>query len=253
MSASPFPSARPASPVLPHHLLLITATRLEAEPLRAQLANGRPLDLPYGVGLRAEAFGRRLDLVHLGVGKVNTAAGLALAVDRLGPQAVVQFGVGGGYVGSFTSIGMVLAAEEEIHLDSGVRDDDGWRGMEALGFPLLERGGSRFNRFPTDAGLTAALTATLQLPTGVFGTTETLSGSFDVGGEFQQRFDLSIESMEGAAAAQVCLALGVPFAEIRSVSNIVGEPDRANWNVPAAVRAVNEAMLDALRLAAGGD
>jgi futalosine hydrolase len=44
----------------------------------------------------------------------------------------------------------------------------------------------------------------------------------------------------------VCLALSVPFAEVRAVSNIVGERDRAAWNIPAAIRAVNDAVLAAL-------
>ena len=235
---------------LPYHLLLVTATRLEAEPLRSALSDTRPLDISYGEGLRAEAFGHRLDLVHLGIGKVNTAAGLALAIDRLRPQAVVQYGIGGGYVGSFTSIGMVLAASEEVHVDSGIRDHSGWRGMEALGFPLLERGDLHYNRFPTDRALTGVLVEALSVPTGVFGTSETLTGSFEAGAELQQRFDLSIESMEGAAAAQVCLALGLPFAELRAVSNIVGERDRTVWNIPAAVRAANDAVIGALRVTA---
>jgi len=38
----------------------------------------------------------------------------------------------------------------------------------------------------------------------------------------------------------------VPFAELRAVSNIVGERDRTAWDVPAAVRAVNEAVATAL-------
>jgi futalosine hydrolase len=233
-------------PALPHHLLLISATRAEAEPLRAALPHTETLDLPLGFGLRSQAFGRRLDLLHLGIGKVNTAAGLALALERLRPQAVLQFGIGGGYVGSFTSIGMVLAASEEIHLDSGERTDDGWRGMADLGFPLLEREESYYNRFPTDAQLTSAFSDTLGLPSGRFGTAESVSGSFDLGRELQERFDVSIESMEGAAAAQTCLALSVPFAEVRAVSNIVGERDRSAWNIPAAIRAVNGAVLDAL-------
>lgn len=235
---------------LPHHLLLVTATRAEAEPLRSELPHAEDLDLVYGQGLRSEAFGRTIDLVHLGVGKVNTAAGLALALDRLRPDGVIQYGIGGGYVGSFTSIGMVLAATEEVHVDSGERRVDGWKGMADLGFALLERGERYYNRFPTDAGLTAALAEPLSLPTGVFGTAEAVSGDFDLGSELQERFDLSIESMEGAAAAQVCLALGVPFAELRSVSNIVGERDRSVWNVPGAIRAVNEAIVGGLR--AGG-
>ncbi len=234
-------------PSLPDRLMLITATVMEAEPLTQRLDRSEPLDLPLGTGVRGSAFGRRFDLVHLGVGKVNTAAGLALAVHTLHPQAVIQFGIGGSYLGSFTSIGMVLAAREEVHIDCGLNAEDGWRGMEALGFPLIESEPPMYNQLPTDAPLTATIAGPLELPTAVFGTSETVTGTFDESQALQKRFDLSIESMEGAAAAQVCLALDLPFSELRAVSNIVGEPDRSAWNVPAAVRAVNEAMVAILQ------
>lgn len=45
-----------------------------------------------------------------------------------------------------------------------------------------------------------------------------------------------IETMEGAAFFEACLAVGLPFAEIRAVSNAVGEEDRSRWDVPLALR-----------------
>ncbi|MBR1538541.1 MAG: hypothetical protein IJ636_03445 [Bacteroidales bacterium] len=51
-----------------------------------------------------------------------------------------------------------------------------------------------------------------------------------------------IESMEGAAVFEVCLRRGIPFAEIRSISNAVGERDHANWDIPAALSALESAL-----------
>lgn len=45
-----------------------------------------------------------------------------------------------------------------------------------------------------------------------------------------------VETMEGAAFFEACLAAGVPFAEIRAVSNAVGEEDRSRWDIPLALR-----------------
>lgn len=224
--------------------LLITATELEGQPLRDSLENLERLPFPLGQLYAGKLAGRPLHLAHLGVAKVNTAAGLALAVHTLQPERVIQFGIGGAYVGSFLSVGMVAVAEREVHLDTGVRTDEGWLGMNEVGFPLL---GGRYNVFPTDEGLTQNLERTTGAVPGTFGTSETVTGSFDEAERLQRRFDLSVESMEGAAAAQVCLALGVPFAELRGVSNIVGKRDKRAWNVPLAVRAVNEALLNYLR------
>ncbi len=228
-------------------LLLITATRMEAEPLRSSLEQSRPVTLPWGEGLEGRLGGHPVVLAHLGIGKVNTAAGLALAIRTLSPRGVIQFGIGGGYVGAFLSIGMVAAASEEIHLDCGVCDEGGWHGLEELQLPLLEGEQNYYNRLPTDPTLTTMLSAGGPVAVGVFGTAETVTGSFDDAQVLQQRFDLAVESMEGAAAAQVSLALGIPFAELRGISNIVGERDKSAWNIPTAVRAVNDTLLAALR------
>ena len=231
-------------------LLLATATEMEASPLREELEDETSLQLPYGSGSRGSFEGLDLTLLHHGVGKVNTAAGLALAVDRLEPSGIIQFGIGGGYVGAFLSVGRVAIASCEIHIDTGARTASGWEDMESLGLPLLERERSWYNKFPTDPRLTAAASEATGQPPVAFGTSETVTGTFDEGRSLHDHFDVSVESMEGAAAAQVCLALNVPFAEIRGISNIVGERARHAWNIPGAVRAVNAALIQTLRFLA---
>lgn len=224
--------------------LLITATETEGKPLRESLQEVCKLEFPLGQLYSGHIRGQEVYLAHLGVAKVNTAAGLALAIHTSKPERVIQFGVGGAYVGSFLSVGMIAVAEREVHLDTGVRAAEGWLGMEEVGFPLLDH---LYNVFPTDEALTLALERTTGAVRGVFGTSETITGNFEDAEVLQRRFDLSVESMEGAAAAQVCAALGVPFAELRGVSNIVGERDKRAWNIPLAVRSVNEALLDFLK------
>ena len=45
-----------------------------------------------------------------------------------------------------------------------------------------------------------------------------------------------VETMEGAAFFSFCLERGIPFAEVRAVSNFVGERDHANWDIPLALK-----------------
>lgn len=241
--------------------LLITATKLEAEPLRSALTNLEQIGFPLGemwVGLLPASGAKspsplQVHLAHLGIGKVNTAAGLAVAIERLEPTAVIQFGIGGAYVNSFASIGVVMAATHDIHIDSGVRTAEGWQGMAQVGFPLLTKGAeTHYNIFPTDKALTQLFVDALSLPTGIFATSETITGTFAEGTAIQEQFDVSIESMEGAAAAHVCLAMNVPFAEIRGVSNIVGERDKRNWDIRLAVKRVNSVVLDVLQSVESG-
>jgi futalosine hydrolase len=49
--------------------------------------------------------------------------------------------------------------------------------------------------------------------------------------------------MEGAAAAHICALYGVPFLEIRAISNFVGDRDRGTWAVEEAVETAGRAAL----------
>jgi futalosine hydrolase len=55
-------------------------------------------------------------------------------------------------------------------------------------------------------------------------------------------FKPDIESMEGAAFHYVCLSLGVPFLQIRSISNRVGERDKRKWEMKTAIANLNRAL-----------
>lgn len=225
--------------------LLVTATGLEAAPLKRALAWTAQ---PFALGELFALPGGDVYLAHLGVAKVNTAAGLALALHTLKPDRVLQFGIGGAFAGAGLELGQVAVATQETHLDTGVALDSGWQDMAALGFPLVA---GYFNTFPTDLKLTRTLAALTGAARQPFGTSETVTGSFAQAERLFKRFGVGLESMEGAAAAQVCAALGVPFAELRGVSNVVGERDKANWRLKEAVDAANAAVLAYARRAHG--
>ena len=221
--------------------LLVTATGLEAAPLKDVLP-WQPL--PFALGELFKLPEQNIYLAHLGVAKVNTAAGLALALYTLKPSRVIQFGIGGAFAKAGLELGQVAVATRETHLDTGVQLEHDWQGMEILGFPLL---GSYYNTFPTDDELTQTLMTLTGATPRAFGTSETVTGSWTRASVLYERFGVAVESMEGAAAAQVCTALGVPFAELRGISNMVGERDKARWDIGGAVKAVNQAALSYLQ------
>ena len=225
--------------------LLITATGLEAAPLKRALPW---TPQPFALGELFALSEGNLYLAHLGVAKVNTAAGLALAISMLKPEKVVQFGIAGAFAGAGLELGQVAVATQETHMDTGVQLEDEWGDMAALGFPLSP---GHFNTFGTDADLTRTLADLTGATPCPFGTSETVTGSFTRAEQLFERFGISTESMEGAAAAQVCTALNVPFAELRGVSNVVGERDKANWRLKGAVEVVNTAVLTYLRAVHG--
>lgn len=222
--------------------LLIAATRLELAPLLQLLEDGEELRLRYGEGLRGRVRGVPVALAWFGLAKTNTAAGLALALETLEPDVVIQLGIGGAFPRAPVEIGSASVASEEVHLDCGAITSGGFDDMEALGFPLLGPPRPFYNTIPVDAALAASLAGD-RWPLLPFGTAETISGTKAGAGQ-GSRFTVSLESMEGAAAAQVCLALGARFGEVRGVSNLVGERDKSRWLVGAAVTAANRVVDD---------
>jgi futalosine hydrolase len=42
--------------------------------------------------------------------------------------------------------------------------------------------------------------------------------------------------------ATAAAAAGVPFAEVRTVSNLIGRRDRSTWDIPAAFAALSAAF-----------
>ena len=59
-----------------------------------------------------------------------------------------------------------------------------------------------------------------------------------------ERFAPQVESMEGAAFMYACLVHGLPFAEVRAVSNVVERRNRDAWKLPDAIGALNAAALE---------
>jgi len=51
----------------------------------------------------------------------------------------------------------------------------------------------------------------------------------------RERFAPQVESMEGAAFMYACLTHGVPFAQVRTVSNMVERRNRAAWKLTEAI------------------
>jgi futalosine hydrolase len=78
-------------------------------------------------------------------------------------------------------------------------------------------------------------------------TLSTCTGTAEGARELEQRYRGLCENMEGAAVAQVAALYNVPWIEVRGISNIVGDRDRASWDIPRAARAAQEAVLRILK------
>lgn len=60
---------------------------------------------------------------------------------------------------------------------------------------------------------------------------------------YRDVFDPVTESMEGAALHYVCLMENVPFLQLRSISNYIGERNKKKWNMMDSIVNLNEALI----------
>ena len=247
--------------------LLISATDGEQVPVRARMeisGTDHPLYRPWHLG---SLCGKSVLLIEGGVGQVNTAAALTLALTRHDPAVILQFGVGGAYVRSGLEVGDLAIATEECFGDTGVLTPEGWLDLEAMGFPMLPaRTGTHglpgqpgrtlraplYNRIPLDARRAEYIRRSLesgledpsarQIATGPFVTVQQCSGVQAVGDTLAARFNGICENMEGAAAAHVAEINDIPFVEIRGISNRVVDRDLSQWDLPLAIRRCQQAV-----------
>jgi len=56
-------------------------------------------------------------------------------------------------------------------------------------------------------------------------------------------FDPVTESMEGAALHYVCLMENVPFVQIRSISNYIGERNKKKWDMMDSIANLNDTLI----------
>jgi futalosine hydrolase len=152
---------------------------------------------------------------------------------------VVSAGIAGGFPGR-AQVGATVLGTRSFAADLGAETPDGFRTVAELGFgaghhdtdkDLLERLRSKL---PTAV---AGEILTLATVTGTAATAERLAAAHP---------DAVAEAMEGYGVACAAAGAGVPFAELRTISNLIGPRDRAAWRIPEALAALTAVASAAL-------
>ena len=230
-------------------IALLCSVEAEAELLletMTRTSSGRSGSKPL---IQGRLAGSEVLLCLGGMGKANAAHATALLLSRPGVDALILFGVAGAYPASGARIGDLAIATEEIAGDEGVLTPEGFRDTEYIGIPLVRTASARFfNAFPASESLLerflrALASFPVQVHRGPFVTVSTCSGTSLRARELEQRYRGVCENMEGAAAAQTALHHGVPWAEVRGISNMTEDRDLRTWDIPGAAAVAQKAVL----------
>lgn len=199
-------------------VLVAVATEFEGALLRDRLSN------------RGDVM-----LIVTGVGPVNAAHAVTLAITKRQPRAIVVCGVGGAYPNSGLGVADVVCAQSECYGDLGASSPAGFLDMKALGFPVIASPSPIYNElpmqvFPIDRR-------------AKFVTLSTCTGTDEIARAIESRTGGAVENMEGAAVAHVALLHGIAVGEVRGISNMVTNRATKSWQLKDAATAAQEAVL----------
>jgi futalosine hydrolase len=216
---------------------------------------GRPLP-GHPVFFGGEVKGKHVVFGVSGMGKTNAAHAGTLLVEKFSPSCIVNFGIGGAYPRAGLDPGDIAVAEKEVYADEGVLLEDGLHPLQITGIPLVTAGGKRFyNEFPVDrrlSGLAVKAAGTVaHCKSGVFLTVSSCTGTRKRAEELVGKFAPLCENMEGAALAHICRLYGIPFVEMRGISNMVGDRDKEKWEIKLAAENCQRALVHFLEAGGG--
>lgn len=181
--------------------------------------------------------GHHVDVLIAGVGMVATAARCAQALTRTPFDLALNFGVCGAFDRNLEPGTVVHVVRDQLP-ELGVEDGDRFIPLDEIG--LVETTAIDNTSPPENPALRE-----LPAVTGV--TVNTVLGRDDSIAALAARLGPQVESMEGFAFAHACALCGVPYAQVRAVSNVVERRNRGAWRLDLAIArlgAVAERILE---------
>lgn len=205
-------------------LLLCAATEMEIAPALSQIKQNE---------------NSNVDVLITGVGLLSTSFHLSRQLERKKYDCVIQAGVGGGLYPDIP-LGKVFLVNTEVVGDLGVNESGEYKSIFDLGF-------AKSDEFPWTNGRLVNYHPMLQeniYPAVAAVTVNEISTDPARIAYYKNNLQAVVESMEGAALHFACLHNNIPFLQLRSLSNFVGERDKSKWRLKIAIENLNEALLN---------
>lgn len=174
-----------------------------------------------------------------GVGMLASTFSLTRMVMEDKPDLVIQAGIAGCF-DTRCPLTRTVVVKDEMLADMGVQEEGKWKDifdlkLEKSSYPPFER------RKLTNPWL--AKYNLLKLPEVSAITINEITTQPDRIQQLTRKYDPYIESMEGAALHYVCRQTNTPFLQVRSVSNYIGERNKANWKIKEAIEQLNQTLV----------
>jgi len=209
-------------------IALVAATQKEIEPFTNRIKTDNPF-LPS----------LEIETIITGVGILNSCFNLtkSLIINKL--DLVIQVGIAGSFKQNIGSNSIVIVKDELLG-DCGVLENKLWLDLFDMG---LEENNNGFWKEKKLSNPNSELINRFNYKkvTGI--TVNQVSTNPILIDALLEKYNPDIESMEGAVFHYVCLKEKIPFIQIRAISNVVGDRNKANWKMKEAIETLNTEII----------
>ena len=214
-------------------ILIVAATKKEIEPFILSIKIIESINDTYYYG---EFNSHEITISITGIGMVATSYFTTKALSKK-----YDLAINAGICGSFNKnleIGDVVNIYEDCFSELGAEDDAIFLTLEEIGLKAVQKI-SGF-QFQVENKIIGALPKINGITVNkIHGNEKSIEAVYD-------KFHPYVESMEGAAFMFVCEKENIPFLQIRAVSNYVEKRNKNNWNIPLAIKNLNEKIIEVI-------
>ena len=210
-------------------ILLVAATYQEIEPFIKHYAPKFNADKLLKIGKN------EVKVLISGVGMVATAYVLGKAFANEKFDMALNVGIAGSFYRNI-KLGQLVEVREDILSELGAEDDE-----EFISLDQLEMGEVEFN-----ASDKIIIREGFRKVTAI--TVNTVHGNEESISDIRDRVNPTIETMEGAAFFYACEEAETEALQVRSISNYVEKRNRENWNLPLAVKSLNDWLITDIKV-----
>ncbi len=214
-------------------ILVVAATKYEIDLLLGQMEKLTSSDDARFI--RGVFKNMEIDFLITGVGMVATSY---YSGKVLNESYDIAFNIG--ICGSFNSnleIGTVVNVYEDCFSELGAEDGDTFLSLDELKLDGI-------TKIKNDFGALNVEIEKLPKVNGI--TVNTTHGNEKTIEHVTKRFHPIVESMEGAAFMFACENERIPYVQIRAVSNFVERRNKENWDIPMALKNLNDTFIKIL-------
>lgn len=212
------------------NILIVSATEFEVKPLLGFLGIALPTIGMHHANI--DFVGKEIQVLITGIGMVNTALMMGRHCSN-NYDLVINVGVCGAFDKDL-DLGVLVNVTQDILSELGAENGEEFLTYDKLNLP----GEHIFSRKNKDSYLMVDL---LKKVKGI--TVNTIHGNEASIEKVKQLYNPDVESMEGAAFFAACSDMMGNCIQIRAISNYVEKRDKSKWQMPLAIKNLNDFLI----------